>query len=99
MTGWGEVDEQRRTGGGGAQRTRRYISRNILANRFDPISAEASGFLSGQTDNETLVRAQKFLNGYFKSIMDANPTRWQNGRTAFICVNPGIRAHFQLITF
>ncbi len=26
-----------------------------------------------------------------------NPIRWQNGRTAYICVNPGIRAHFQLI--
>jgi hypothetical protein len=29
--------------------------------------------------------------------MDANPTRWEKGRSAYICVNPGIRAHFQLI--
>jgi hypothetical protein len=37
------------------------------------------------------------LNGYFRSLMDANPERWENGRAAYICVNPGIRAHFQLI--
>ena len=29
--------------------------------------------------------------------MDANPERWLAGRSAYICVNPGIRAHLQLI--
>ena len=29
--------------------------------------------------------------------MEANPSRWESGRSAYICVNPGIRAHFQLL--
>ena len=41
--------------------------------------------------------ARKILNGYFRSLMEANPERWEKGRAAYICVNPGIRAHFQLI--
>jgi DNA sulfur modification protein DndB len=73
------------------------LVRSNLLGRTVGKKTKAPGFLSGQTDNETLARARKFLNGYFRSIMDANPTRWQNGRTAYICVNPGIRAHFQLI--
>src|ERR1700679_3885424 len=55
------------------------------------------GYFSGQTDEETLVRGRKIVNGYFRPIMDANPSRWEKGRTAYICVNPGIRAHFQLM--
>jgi DNA sulfur modification protein DndB len=55
------------------------------------------GYLSGNTDKKTIDRARKVFNGYFKAIMDANPTRWVAGREEWICVNPGIRAHFMLI--
>jgi hypothetical protein len=56
------------------------------------------GYFSGQTDEETLARARKITNGYFRAIMDANPNRWESGRSAYVCVNPGIRAHFQLMS-
>jgi DNA sulfur modification protein DndB len=55
------------------------------------------GYFSAQTDEETLVRARKIVNGYFRSLMDANAVRWERGRSAYVCVNPGIRAHLQLM--
>jgi DGQHR domain-containing protein len=73
------------------------LIRSNLLGRVLPKKSKVAGFLSGQTDAETLVRARKIVNGYFRSIMDANPTRWERGRAAYICVNPGVRAHFQLI--
>lgn len=57
----------------------------------------AEGFLSGPTDEKTLVRARKILNGYFRAIMDANPDRWLAGRAAHVCVNPGLRAHLVIL--
>jgi hypothetical protein len=38
------------------------------------------------------------MNGYFRAIMNANPVRWEAGKAAYICVNPGVRAHVQLIS-
>lgn len=57
----------------------------------------APAALSGGTDDETIERARQILNGYFEMIRLANPERWEAGRAAFVCVNPGIRAHLMLI--
>lgn len=53
--------------------------------------------LSGSTDDETVERARRILNGYFEALRLANPLRWEAGRSAFVCINPGIRAHLMLI--
>ena len=73
------------------------LVRSNLFGRVLPKKSKISGFFSGETDDETLARARKITNGYFRSIMDANSGRWERGRSAHICVNPGIRAHFLLI--
>jgi DGQHR domain-containing protein len=53
--------------------------------------------LSGATDPDTLERARKVLNGYFDVLRTANEARWNAGATAYVRVNPGIRAHLMLI--
>jgi len=58
----------------------------------------AAGPLSGGTDLETIERARKILNAYFEEIMKAHPKRWEEGNSAYISTNPGIRAHFMLIS-
>jgi DNA sulfur modification protein DndB len=73
------------------------LVRSNLFGRVLPKKSKIPGFFAGQADDETLARARKITNGYFRSIMDANPIRWEKGRTAYVCVNPGIRAHFQLV--
>ncbi len=73
------------------------LVRSNLFGRALSKKSRVPGYLSAQTDEETLVRARKIINGYFRSLMDANPERWERGRSAYICVNPGIRAHFQLM--
>jgi DGQHR domain-containing protein len=73
------------------------LVRSTLLGRVLPKKSRISGFFSGETDEDTINRARRLLNGYFRSLMDANPERWEKGRAAYICVNPGIRAHFQLI--
>jgi DNA sulfur modification protein DndB len=73
------------------------LLRSNLLGRVLGKKARAPGFLTAPTDSETLVRARKILNGYFRALMETNLGRWQKGRAAYICVNPGIRAHFQLI--
>jgi DGQHR domain-containing protein len=55
------------------------------------------GPLSDATDTQTINRARKVLNGYFEELRKASPSRWELGRIAYICVNPGIRAHLALI--
>lgn len=57
----------------------------------------APGVLTGATDAQSIERAKRVLNGYFEAIRTANVRRWEAGRTAYICVNPGIRAHLRLI--
>jgi len=59
--------------------------------------AVAPGPLSGATDEATVERARKVLNGYFEALRSANPARWEAGKAAYVCVNPGIRAHLMLI--
>lgn len=56
------------------------------------------GALSGSDDAATVLRAKRVLNGYFETLREANPERWEAGKTAYICVNPGIRSHLSLIS-
>lgn len=55
------------------------------------------GALSDETDDKTVIRASKVLNKYFEKLRNANPTRWEAGRDAFISTNPGVRAHLMLL--
>jgi DGQHR domain-containing protein len=55
------------------------------------------GPFSAATDHTTITRARKLINGYFEQLRQANPERWEIGRTAYICTNPGIRAHLTLV--
>lgn len=57
----------------------------------------APGYLTAETDKQTIQRARRVINGYFRAIMDAAPGRWNAGRAAHISTNPGVRAHLQLI--
>jgi len=54
--------------------------------------------LCAGTDDKTIERATKILNGYFEALYSSNPERWKDGRTAYISVNPGVRAHLLLIS-
>lgn len=56
------------------------------------------GPFSAATDHETIARARKLINGYFEQLRQANPERWEAGRTAYICTNPGVRANLTLIS-
>lgn len=57
----------------------------------------SAGPLSGATDDDTNDRARRILNRYFGMLRDANPTRWDAARSAYVSTNPGIRAHLLLI--
>jgi len=73
------------------------ITRSGLVGRTAAKGQRIPGYLSQSTDRKTNDRARRVLNGYFRAIMDANPTRWVSGRAEWICVNPGIRAHLLLV--
>lgn len=66
------------------------LIRSNLLGRALPKKTKVPGFLCGTTDDQTLIRARKILNEYFRSIMDANPDRWEKGKLAHISTNPGI---------
>lgn len=55
------------------------------------------GPLSSGTDEQTIDRAKTVLNSYFEAVRNAHPERWEAGKSAYIAVNPGIRAHLMLI--
>lgn len=55
------------------------------------------GPLSDTTDNDTILRATKVIGSYFEAIRASSPERWEAGKNAYICVNPGIRAHLSVI--
>lgn len=55
--------------------------------------------LSSATDELTVLRARKILNAYFSMIRDTNEDRWEAGKAAYICTNPGVRGHLLLITY
>jgi len=73
------------------------LTRSALVGKVLQKKTLAPGYLTHQTDQKTIARARRVINGYFRALMDASPGRWVAGRTAHICVNPGIRAHLQLI--
>jgi DNA sulfur modification protein DndB len=55
------------------------------------------GALCGSTDNATLLRAQKVINGYFSGIMNADLARWDKGRSGRVCTNEGTQAFILLL--
>lgn len=59
--------------------------------------AAVRGPLADATDEKTVERARKILNLYFEALRNASPKRWETGKGAYLCYNPGIRAHFMLI--
>lgn len=73
------------------------LVRSGLIGRLVGKSQKVPGAFSQGTDRKTIDRARRILNGYFRSVMDANPARWIAGRAEWTCVNPGIRAHLLLI--
>jgi DGQHR domain-containing protein len=56
-----------------------------------------AGPMSDATDEKTINRASVILNGYFEALRQAHPERWEAGRSAYIAINPGIRAHLSVI--
>jgi DGQHR domain-containing protein len=56
------------------------------------------GPLSDATDDKTIARARRIINGYFSKIRDSHPIRWEEGKTGYICTNPGVRAHSLLLS-
>jgi DNA sulfur modification protein DndB len=73
------------------------LQKSSLIGRVMQKKSLVPGYLSAETDQKTIHRARRVINGYFRAIMDASPERWGAGRAAHICVNPGIRAHLQLM--
>jgi DNA sulfur modification protein DndB len=57
----------------------------------------SSGYFCAATDEQTLDRARKVLNGYFGALREASPPRWEGGKLFHVAVNPGVRAHLLLI--
>jgi len=56
------------------------------------------GPLCGATDKETIERASRVLGSYFGEIKEASIGRWEAGQLAYVSVNPGIRAHLEVIS-
>lgn len=74
------------------------LTRSTLIGRVIHRTQLAPGPLSSATDEFTLARAKRIISAYFTKIRDSNPERWEAGRDAYICVNPGIRAHLTLLS-
>jgi DNA sulfur modification protein DndB len=56
----------------------------------------SDGPLSESLDEKTVKRAQTVLNGFFHTIRDASPVRWEAGRDGYVATNPGVRAFMML---
>lgn len=56
------------------------------------------GPISDATDDKTIARARRIINGYFSKVRESAPTRWEDGKTSYICTNPGVRAHLLLLS-
>ncbi len=52
----------------------------------------AEGPLSSDTDERTVKRATEAINLFLARIREANPERWDSGRTGELCTNVGVRA-------
>jgi len=59
--------------------------------------ARLAGYLSGPTDDATIERARKTINGYFAVLEEAVPAKWLAGRAAHVATNPSVRAHLTLM--
>lgn len=57
----------------------------------------ALGALSDATDDKTISRARRVINGYFSHIRNSHSSRWEVGRQGYVCTNPGIRAQLLLL--
>lgn len=55
------------------------------------------GPFCGQTDNATLVRAQKLFNWYFRQIAETDLSRWESGRPGRLCTNEAIQGFSLLL--
>jgi DNA sulfur modification protein DndB len=73
------------------------LQRSSLLGRAIQKKSFVPGYLTDQTDQKTIQRSRRVINGYFRALMDVAPARWDAGRDAHISVNPGIRAHLLLI--
>ena len=62
----------------------------VLKNHYSP------GPLTGTTDEGTVSRACKFLNGFFGCIQSANTQLWDMGRDGSICTNVGVQGFLAL---
>ena len=53
--------------------------------------------LCDATDEKIIERARIILNSYFERIMQAHPKQREDGKDAYICINPGIQALLMLL--
>lgn len=58
----------------------------VLRTHYEP------GALCGSTDNASLARSIKILNGYFRQVEEAAMSRWDSGRPGKLCTNESIQA-------
>lgn len=68
------------------------IKRSKIVGFIENNGSYGKGLLSGNTDNATLIRAQKVFNGYFSAVCNADIGRWDRGRDGRVCTNEGIQA-------
>lgn len=68
------------------------IKRSGLLGRVSAEGTYQAGPICAKTDNATLMKAQKILNGYFRSIQEASLNRWESGRPGKTCTNESIQA-------
>ena len=74
------------------------LTRSGLLGRVIHKGSLAPGPLSGATDDKTVARARRIINGHFSKIRESRVPRWEAGRQGYICTNPGIRAQLLLLT-
>lgn len=67
------------------------VGRVVIKGEYQP------GPMCGATDNATLMRAQKIVNGYFQQIANSDIARWDAGREGRLCTNEGIQAFLLLL--
>ena len=75
------------------------IKRSGIIGRVNPRPrAYLLGPFSGSTDKETLERARSAVNRFFALIRDSGSTRWQKGRSGFLCSNIAIQGYMMLLS-
>ena len=51
-----------------------------------------------QPDSRSIQRATEVLNRYFELLRAASPKRWEEGQSAFVSTNPGVRANLAVLS-